>query len=87
MNKDLGRVSELAVRAWAARGQGQCAMALYLVARAARVTAAEPRRVRQAVEVVSLVVHGDATRARGLAAEHLVEFPDDGLVRQVLEAT
>jgi hypothetical protein len=50
-------------------------------ARAAR--AGLPRRDRHTVDILAAAVQQSATRATGLAAEHLREFPDDQLVRYV----
>ena len=41
------------------------------------------RRERQHLEIVALMLKGDADRARALGAEHLAEFPDDTLIRQL----
>jgi hypothetical protein len=49
--------------------------------RAADATVAgRPRRERQQVQIVRLVVAGDTVRASGLIAEHLAEFPADQLI-------
>ena len=42
------------------------------------------RRSRQQVEIVVAAVRGDHDRASVLGREHLLEFPDDALVRAVL---
>jgi hypothetical protein len=43
-------------------------------------TAGLTRRERQHLDVVEAVLTGDAGRASGLAAEHLLEFPGDRLI-------
>jgi hypothetical protein len=50
-------------------------------AQAARVGL--PRRDRHTVDILAAAVQPSATRATGLAAEHIREFPDDQLVRYV----
>jgi hypothetical protein len=42
------------------------------------------RRERQHIEIIAGVVRGDSERARALAQDHLVEFPDDVLIEYVL---
>ena len=43
------------------------------------------RRHRQQVEVVVAAVGGDRGRALVLGREHLLEFPDDDVVRAVVD--
>ena len=54
---------------------------------AQRETRARARRDRQVVEIASLVVRGDRTRAAGLALEHTADFPDDATLLQQLTGT
>jgi hypothetical protein len=50
-------------------------------------TAGLTRRERQHLDVVAAVLAGDAARASGLAAEHLVDFPGDRLVAALASGT
>ena len=45
------------------------------------------RAVRQRAEILALIRAGDLDRARVLGAEHLLEFPDDDIVREALRRT
>jgi hypothetical protein len=76
----------LASLAWDAFIRGQITEAARLASRASSAAASLTRQSRQQVEVVCVAIAGDAARARDLAAEHLVEFPDDVLVRKVQRA-
>jgi hypothetical protein len=42
------------------------------------------RFTRQRAEILALIRAGDLDRARILGAEHLLEFPDDKVVRDAL---
>ena len=42
------------------------------------------RAARQRAEILATIRAGDLARARILAAEHLLEFPDDDIVRAAL---
>jgi hypothetical protein len=42
------------------------------------------RADRQRAEILALIRAGDLDRARILGAEHLLEFPDDEVVRDAL---
>jgi hypothetical protein len=42
------------------------------------------RATRQRAEVLAAIRAGDLDRARILGAEHLLEFPDDEVVRKAL---
>ena len=42
------------------------------------------RAARQRAEILAAIRAGDLDRARILAAEHLLEFPDDDIVRAAL---
>ena len=42
------------------------------------------RAARQRAEILATLQAGDLDRARVLAAEHLLEFPDDDVVRAAL---
>jgi hypothetical protein len=76
--------AELAVWAWQARTAGDGAAAVVLAALAVAAARGRTRPERQRAQIVELAVAGDAVRATGLSAEHLAEFPDDALVREVL---
>jgi hypothetical protein len=43
------------------------------------------RRERQRLDIVTLLLGGELGRARGLGAEHLAEFPQDALIRYLLD--
>ena len=45
-----------------------------------------PRDVRQRAEILATIRAGDLGRALVLATEHLLEFPDDEVVRDALRA-
>jgi hypothetical protein len=77
---------DLALLAWEAFVRNHRADAARLASRASVAAQSRPRRERRAVEVVCIAVGGEPERAAGLAAEHLAEFPDDGLVRRIKEA-
>ena len=54
--------------------------------RAARLLARSlPRRERHVVSILTLAAEGHTSRAAGLAAEHLREVPDDGLIARVAQ--
>ena len=42
------------------------------------------RRARQRAEILATIRSGDLGRAEVLASEHLLEFPDDDIVRDAL---
>jgi hypothetical protein len=42
------------------------------------------RADRQRAEILATITAGDLVRARILGAEHLLEFPDDDIVRAAL---
>jgi DNA-binding GntR family transcriptional regulator len=44
----------------------------------------DARRKRQYEEIVEALERGDRDRARALAYEHLLEYPDDEAVWQIL---
>ena len=52
---------------------------------ARRTRSSVTRRERQLVEILLLSVDGDRRRAAGLAAEHVDEFPDDGVALTVVD--
>jgi hypothetical protein len=49
------------------------------------VRAGITRRERQLVEILLLSVDGDRRRAAALAAEHVEEFPDDGVALTIVD--
>jgi hypothetical protein len=55
-----------------------------LLDRASHAARSATRRERQHVEVVMATLMGDLPRARALGAEHLADFPRDGLVVYLL---
>lgn len=74
---------DLVAMAWQAWAGGDPAAAQPLAHAASVAARGRPRRERQLVQIVQLTVNGDTGRASGLAAEHLAEFPDDGLIGRV----
>jgi hypothetical protein len=44
-----------------------------------------PRRDRHAVSILTLAAEGHTSRAAGLAAEHLRDFPGDALIARVAQ--
>jgi hypothetical protein len=60
-----------------ASDEGDTAAARAHISTAAQQSRTTARRNRQIVEIASLVVAGDRTRATGLALLHADEFPDD----------
>jgi hypothetical protein len=75
--------SDLALLAWEACIRNYVGEAANLASRASRAATSASRRERRIVEVVCVAVAGDGVRALRLAVAHLVEFPDDKLVRRV----
>jgi hypothetical protein len=69
--------ASLARKAWRAWIAGDTAAAQSLARAASAAARTRPRRERQLVQIVQLAVDGDTTRASGLIAEHLAEFPGD----------
>jgi hypothetical protein len=80
---DNGPAAALAWRAWRAWAGGDVPGALVLARAAAAAARRQPRRERQQVQIVQLVLAGDTARATGLIAEHMAEFPADGLIGEV----
>jgi hypothetical protein len=80
---DPARAVELATLALQAHRRGQAAEAACLASRASSAASSLSRAQRQQVEVICLAVSGECERAFDLAAEHLAEYPDDELVREV----
>jgi hypothetical protein len=69
--------------AWQAWTGGDLATAQGLAREANLAARRRPRRERQQVQIVQLAVAGDMSRASGLIAEHLAEFPGDRLISRV----
>jgi hypothetical protein len=67
-----------ALLATMAADEGDTAAAEVHISTAQQQSRTTDRRGRQVVEIASLVVAGDRTRAAGLALIHADEFPDDG---------
>jgi hypothetical protein len=63
----LGRSGEVSIHVVAARSAAESL----------------PRRVRHVVAILTLAAEGHVSRATGLAAEHLCDFPDDRVVALV----
>jgi len=74
----------MATRAWDAWRQGRVTQARSLARAASAAVRQRPRRQRQQIQIVQLAVDGDWDRASGLATEHLAEFPNDQLIRDLL---
>ena len=68
---------EHALLAVMAADSGDTSIAQGHISRARQQTRTTARRERQVVEIATLVVVGDSSRAAGLALEHLKEFPAD----------
>jgi hypothetical protein len=68
---------EHALLAMMAADSGDTANARSHISRAQQQTRTTARRERQVVEIATLVVASDRSRAAGLALEHLTEFPAD----------
>jgi hypothetical protein len=67
-----------ALLATMAADEGDTAAAEVHISTAKQQSRTTDRRGRQVVEIASLVVADDRTRAAGLALIHADEFPDDG---------
>ena len=80
---DALTAARLAGLAWQAWTGGDRATAQGLVREADVAAWRRPRRERQQVQIVQLAVAGDMSRASGLIAEHLAEFPGDQLISRV----
>jgi len=68
---------EHALLAVLAADSGDTADAHGHISRAQQQSRKTARRERQVVEIATLVVSGDRSRAAGLALEHITEFPSD----------
>lgn len=68
---------EHAMLALLAADSGDTADAQGHISRAQQQSRTTARRERQVVEIATLVVAGDRSRAAGLALEHITEFPPD----------
>ncbi|MDQ3292962.1 MAG: hypothetical protein M3527_00705 [Actinomycetota bacterium] len=68
---------EHALLAVMAADSGDTANAQGHISRAQQQSRTTARRERQVVEIATLVVANDRSRAAGLALEHITEFPAD----------
>ena len=75
---------ERSLLAVAALAAGDLELAQHHVALADRDCRDQARRDRQLIEILALVVSGDATRAADLAREHTHTFPADSTLLGVL---
>jgi hypothetical protein len=71
------RAIEHALLAVMAADEGDRSTAHGHISSAQQLTRTTARRERQLVEIASLAVSGDRSRAAGLALEHVAEFPGD----------
>jgi hypothetical protein len=69
-----------AVAAWHLATAGRWDEAAVHVAAARSLARTLPRRGRHAVAILTLAAEGHTSRAAGLAAEHVHDFPDDELI-------
>ena len=78
-----GEAVRRAVLAWQMAMAGRDGEVPVQVLAAASLARSLPRRDRHAVTILTLAAEGHTSRAAGLAAEHLRDFPDDELVAGV----
>jgi hypothetical protein len=80
---DAVRAATLVGKAWQAWARGDAAAARPLARAAAMAAPGRPRRERQLAQIVQLALDDDTSRASGLTAEHLAEFPHDELAGRI----
>jgi hypothetical protein len=73
----------LADMAWQALAGGDPAGAQSFARAAVAAAHGRSRKERQQAQIVQLAVTGHRTRASGLIAEHLAEFPGDELIQRI----